>query len=131
MTQENEMYAYQPGTCNLGKVETIRRFRLGFIGLGSMVLIAILVEVLHLPRPFRFVLFMPAFYAFSGFLQGYKRFCYVYGFKGVMSLTGRKKFQHVTEDSYLKKDRQTAIAILSATILCSITITAIYFFLPF
>jgi len=131
MIQENERYAYQPGTCNLGKVETGRRFRLGFIGLGSMMLIGILVEGLHLPRPYRLILFIPAFYAFSGFFQGYKRFCYVYGFKGVMSLTGRKKFQNVTDDLYLKKDRKTAQVILSLTIVCSVIITAIYFFLPF
>jgi len=113
-------------SCNIGLVEIRRRYRNGFIGLGLMVTYIFFVEWFELPAAFRFGLFIPAFYAVSGFLQALKRFCYVYGWKGLASLTGRRKFTRITEAEQLKQDRTFAISLVMKIIFYSLLITAFY-----
>jgi hypothetical protein len=126
MIPETKEYSYLPGTCNLGKQETNRRFRIGYIGLGLMIILIICIEFFHLPSFIKIFLFIPAFYSVSGFIQAFNKFCYIYGLKGLASLTGRKKFQVVSDEAYAKADRKKAFAIIAITALSSLVITVFY-----
>lgn len=129
MIPEVKEYTYTPGKCNIGKQEIKRRFRIGYIGLGLMIILILCIELLHLPSFVRFFLFIPAFYAVSGFVQAFNKFCYVYGLKGVASLMGRRKFQNVADEVYAKEDRKKAFTIIVITTIVSATITILYFLL--
>ncbi len=122
-------YQYKPGTCNLGKQEINRRFRIGFIGLGLMIILILSVEFFHLPSFIKIFLFIPAFYGVSGFIQAFNKFCYIYGLKGIASLTGRKKFQNVSDEAFVKADRKKAFTIITITSLISVVITIVYILL--
>ena len=122
---------YIPGSCNIGPEEIKRRFRVGYTGLVLMVLLILCIKWLHLPHTVRLLLFLPAFYMLSGFLQAFGKFCYIYGWKGISSLTGRRKFRNITDETYLKQDRNRAIKFMMLVTLSSILLTAIYYLLPF
>ncbi|SRR5258706_8067939 len=130
MNKEVVETRYIPGSCNIGPVEIRRRFKIGFTGLGLMVLYIFLVEWLDFPHLFRLGLFLPAFYMVSGFIQAFGKFCYVYGWKGVASLSGRRKLKNITEQDSVKKDKNRAITFIILVVFSSVTITVIYFLLP-
>ncbi|MEP6793054.1 MAG: hypothetical protein ABJB16_01920 [Saprospiraceae bacterium] len=129
MIPETKEYTYQPGTCNLGKQEINRRFRIGFIGLGLMIILMLSITFFHLATIYKIFLFIPAFYSVSGFVQAFNKFCYIYGLKGVTSLTGRKKFEHVSDEIFFKADRKKAFAIITITALSSAAMTILYILL--
>ncbi|MGB4849252.1 MAG: hypothetical protein WBP41_15110 [Saprospiraceae bacterium] len=126
MIPETKEYHYKPGTCNLGKQEIDRRFRIGFIGLGLMIILIISIEFFRLPSFYKIFLFLPAFYSVSGFIQAFNKFCYIYGLKGIASLTGRKKFQNISNEAYAKADRKKAFGIIMITTLSSLVLTVFY-----
>jgi hypothetical protein len=127
--EETKDDAYKPGSCNIGKSEVRRRFRIGFTGLALMILLILFIHWFHLPSVARLGLFIPAFYAVSGFIQAFMKFCYIYGWKGIMSLTGRKKFEKVNEPEYVRKDRRKATLLVLIVTCSAMLLTLIYFFL--
>jgi hypothetical protein len=94
-----------------------------------MILFILIAEIFRFPQPWKFLLFAPTFYALSGFLQARQKFCYVYGYKGVFSMTGRRNYSRVKDDQYLQKDRSMAIQIVSRVTVVSSIITLLYYFL--
>ena len=124
---ETDEAEYIPGTCNLGKAETVRRLRIGYTGLIIALIAIFFLEYFDAPRSYRLLIFPPVFYSISGFVQARHRFCYLYGFYGVFSVSGRKQFKRVKEDEALKKDRRTAMKILVMSVVGAVVITGIYF----
>ena len=129
MTPEAKEDHYQPGTCNIGKTEVRRRYKIGFLGLGTMIIMILMIEFFHLPSFLKIFVFIPAFYSISGFIQAFNKFCYVYGLKGVASLVGRKKFQKVSDAENFKADRKKAFNIIAIVTLNSVALTILYFLL--
>lgn len=117
---------YVPGTCNLGKDEIRRRMRVGYSGIVLTVLVFLVLEIFDAPRIYRIFIFPPLFYMISGFIQARHRFCYVYGWKGLFSMTGRKQFHRVSEEESLRKDRNTALKIVAMITFGSLLLTALY-----
>jgi len=130
MQKAIEVYEYLPGTCNLGPEEVRRRYRNGFIGLFLMIGYILFVKWMDLPDSYKLGLFIPAFYSVSGFLQAVKKFCFVYGWKGLSSLSGMRKFQTIKDKDFLKQDRRTALNFVLIVTLFSIFLTAIYYLFP-
>ena len=130
MQKEIEVSEYLPGTCNLGVEEVRRRYRNGFIGLFLMIGYILFVKWMNLPDSYKLWLFIPAFYSASGFLQAAKKFCFVYGWKGLSSLSGMRKFQTIKDKNFLRQDRKTALNFVLIVTLCSMLLTAIYYLLP-
>ncbi len=122
---------YKPGSCNIGSDEIKRRYNVGYSGIALIIVFILFVELLHLPRVYRIGIFIPAFYAFSGFVQGYNKFCFVYGWKGIASFRGRRKFISITDEMNLRRDRKNAIRIVVIVTICSTMLTALYFIFPF
>ncbi len=103
---------YLPGQCNIGEDEILRRIRMGYMGLGISLLLAALFLMFQPARELRLLLFIPLFYTFSGFLQARKRFCYVFGWKGVFSLHGLNTIQKVKQDDARRQDRIQAFRLV-------------------
>ncbi len=118
---------YKPGSCNIGPAEIRRRYRIGFFGTGVTILLALMIIILDLPGYTRWFLFAPIFYGVSGFIQAQHKFCYIYGFKGVFSLAGRKKFSRSKEEADIIKDRQTARKLLLIITVISVILTLLLY----
>ncbi len=119
---------YIPGTCNIGPQEIRRRYAIGYTGIVLVLVIFLLLEWTDAPRQFRLLVFPPLFYTFSGFIQAKRKFCYFYGWRGVFSITGRKQIQSVEGIRNRRKDRLTALALVSLTTLLSFLFTMVYYF---
>ena len=124
--QDNTELKYIPGQCNIGPDEINKRLRLGYIGLGTMILFIIAFEVFQFPDNFKLLLFIPCAYTLSGFLQARQRFCFLYGFFGLFSLTGKR--QKILEASQLHRDRNKALIIILQVLLGSGLATLFYLF---
>lgn len=124
--EEHPRESYVPGTCNLGPDEIRRRMRIGYLGTVMTFLVFLVLEITDAPRGYRVFIFPTLFYALSGFLQARHRFCYVYGWKGLFSMTGRKQFHRVEESESLRKDRRTALKIVLMILFGSVVLTAVY-----
>ena len=124
--EEHPHNSYLAGQCNLGPEEIRRRMNIGWLGTVLTILVILVLEIMDASRPYR-ILVLPAIgVALSGFLQARQKFCYLYGWRGVFSITGRKKFEKVTDNADLKKDRRTAIQIVVMVLVGSILLTAVY-----
>jgi|WetSurMetagenome_2_1015567.scaffolds.fasta_scaffold761645_1 hypothetical protein len=117
---------YIPGTCNLGRDEIRHRMRIGYVGVALTFIVFIVLEIFDSPRPYRILVFPPIFYALSGFIQARHRFCFAYGWLGLLSMTGRKQFHKVSDKENARKDRITALKIVSMVLLGSMMLTAVY-----
>lgn len=101
--------------------------RIGYIGLALMVLFIIGDLVFKFPRIWKLALFAPTVYSLSGFIQARNRFCFLFGFLGIFSFTGKR--HRVGQEQQAGKDRLKAASILAQIILGSIVITGLYYFL--
>lgn len=117
---------YVPGSCNLGEEEIRHRMKIGYIGVVLTIIVFLILEILDSPRLYRIWIFPPVFYALSGFLQARHRFCYAYGWMGLFSMTGRKHLHKVADKENVRKDRRTALKIVSMVTLGSLLLTALY-----
>jgi hypothetical protein len=124
--EEHPHEVYIAGQCNLGTEEIRRRMNIGWLGVVFTVLVILVLEILDASRLYRILVLPTIGVALSGFLQARQRFCYLYGWKGVFSIAGRKKFEKVIDSKELKRDRQTAIAIIIKMLLGSFLLTAMY-----
>lgn len=118
---------YLPGQCNIGPAEIKARMRMGYIGLGLMLLFIILAEVFHFPKSCKLLLFVPSTFALSGFLQAKQKFCFLYGFLGLFSFTGKqnKIYQH----DALRKDRKKAVLLVLQMLSGSAILGGLYYVL--
>ena len=120
---------YLPGDCNIGPVEIQRRRNIGYLGLSWMVICILLLELLKADLAYKLLLFGPSVVAFSGFFQARQKFCFLYGFRGVSSMLGRRKFSTVVDQSALRKDKIRALKLVLQVVLASALVTTIYYFL--
>jgi hypothetical protein len=118
---------YTPGHCNIGPAEIRKRLRIGYTGLAFMVLYMIGVEIFHLPQIWKLGLFAPAAYSFSGFLQGWQRFCFWFGLSGLFSMTGRKA--KISDHASLQKDRKKAWKLIFGIFVLSMLVTLAYYYM--
>lgn len=114
--------------CNIGKSEIRRRYRIGFIGILLSLIVIVAIELTNAQQSWRLIIFIPLFYALSGFIQAWKKFCYVYGIKGLISLAGIKQFQKQQDLQQLRKDRMTSLQIVFVITFGSALLTAAYYY---
>ena len=128
MDEENAQPKYLPGSCNIGEKEIRRRYRIGFIGLFLAILTVALIHLFKANQYWRLIIFIPVFYALSGFIQAMAKFCFVFGFRSVFSFEGRRMLTKVQDSDAKKKDRRKAFLIVVLVTLVSIIATTVYYF---
>ena len=118
---------YIAGKCNIGTAEINRRYRIGFTGLIFTIVFALMICLIKAHPVWRLLIFVPLFYSLSGFIQAWKKFCYVYGFRHVFSLRGKKEFSQVTDPASIRADQWTAVQIVLLVLLTSAVLTYVFF----
>jgi hypothetical protein len=125
--EENE---YIPGVCNIGKREIRRRREGGYAGLVLMLLLLVALELFHVPRGWRFMLFFPAALTAVSFLQSGLKFCVNFGMRGVYNFGKLGKTYRVERQEDLKKDRAKATRMIVIGMVIGAIVSVVYFFLP-
>lgn len=126
-TEETSELKYIPGVCNIGPIEIKRRLRNGYIGLGISLLFISVVMVFGLSQFWKIGLFFPIAFSLAGFLQARKKFCLLYGFFGLFSITGKRNTVHL--DEQYRQDRNMALQLTFQVVIGSICITLLYYYL--
>jgi len=126
------MSEYRPGVCNIGSAEIARRMRAGWIGVGATTILGLVLVLFHVPTVWRLSLFVPAFFAATGLLQGFMHFCAAFGMRGVFNFGPQMgKTEGVGRAEYRRKDRQKALQIIGYSVLIALVVTTAAFFSPF
>lgn len=107
-------------------MEVKRRYRHGWIGLTIAVIGIVVIEWLNCPSVWRWTIMAPVFYSLSGFIQARHRFCYLYGWKGVFSITGRQHFGKSSNENDIRADRRKAWRLIAVIFSLSFAITWLY-----
>jgi hypothetical protein len=74
---------YIPGVCNIGPAETKMRSMVGWGGSVAAVLLAGALLASGAAAPWRLLVFFPAFFGATGFLQAGMHFCAGYGMRAL------------------------------------------------
>jgi len=106
MTTQTE---YVPGVCNIGPAEIRRRQRSGWVGLGLTIVLWAAFWLLHIPAPWRLLLFFPASVSAAGFLQAAFHFCAAFGMRGVFNFGPQVGITDSVEQAeYRRQDQKKA-----------------------
>ncbi len=129
---ENQQYSneYIPGQCNLGIDEINSRKWKSLIGLIVSVLYIIMLYLFHVTNEWRLFLFIPLFYSVICYYQAQRKFCVVFGIKGIFNFEKIGKSTNVTNDLFKLQDRRNAWRIIFISFIFTFIIVAVYFFLP-
>jgi hypothetical protein len=102
---------YVPGVCNIGSAEIARRRRAGHTGVIATIALPAILALLHAPTLLRLLVFFPAAFAASGYLQAWLRFCAGFGWAGVFNFGDLGRTDRVAEDRARARDRAMALRI--------------------
>jgi len=123
---------YVPGVCNIGPAEIARRQRSGWVGAGATIVLWAAFWLLHVPAPWRLLLFFPAALAATGFLQAAMHFCAAFGMRGVFNFGPNiGKTDSVEQAEFRQKDQQKARQIVLYSALIGIVVAIAGFLLVF
>lgn len=101
---------YQPGQCNIGGAEIVKRRRFGWLGLGATIAWVAIVVGFSLPTWALLAAAGPLFGSFLGFLQARNRFCAGFGMSGVYDVADERVT--VTDDTANRIDRQRSLVLI-------------------
>jgi hypothetical protein len=121
---------YIPGVCNIGPAEIRRRMFSGWIGFIATLALAAVLFYYENPPIWRLLLFLPAFQAATGFLQGLYHFCLGFGFKAVFNFGEPGHVDSVTEAEFRKADRKKAQKILVESAIVGAAVALGTYFMP-
>jgi hypothetical protein len=124
------MTEYKPGVCNIGSAEIAKRKHAGWIGAGVTAILGLVIFWLRVPAVWRLSLFVPAFFAATGFLQGFMHFCAGFGMKGVFNFDQVGQTEKIEQEEYRTRDRRKAQQILACSALIGIVVALASFFFP-
>jgi len=116
---------YIPGVCNINPAEIRRRKNIGFMGLGTLVVLgALLFSIKALPIVW-LVVFVPSFIMATGFLQAKYRFCVGYASAG-MQHAGESAAKIENQDAMVQDQRRARQINMQAALIAAIlTVVAI------
>ena len=100
---------YQPGTCNIGPAEIVRRQRAGHVGLAATAVLFAGLAAIKAPPVARFAVALPAAAAASGYLQARFHFCVGFASRGVYNFGAVGPTVSVEDEAARAADRTTGI----------------------
>lgn len=123
------MTGYQPGVCNIGKNEIRKRYGLAVVAFLISALFVFAALLFKLPHWAMLFTIIPLVMGFEGFYQGYFRFCAGFAAAGKYDFTGSGgSAKKVTDLASHRKDLQKAMQIHLYSIISSIIVVAIIYF---
>lgn len=127
MTNDNpDRQTYIPGVCNIGPEERKLRRKSGIVSAIATLVLAVVLVAMHASRPWRLLLFIPAFGTASGFLQDAFHFCAGFGMRGVFNvLNAAGETEDVTTAEFQRQDRGKALQITGLSAAAGALVTAI------
>ena len=104
------MSIYEPGVCNIGKVEIRKRYAFGLIGFILTIILAIVFISLNIYLPWSLLItIIPLVLGFEGIFQGKAKFCAGFAARGIYDFNGSGGGRNkVSSDDDHRKDLKKA-----------------------
>ena len=120
------MNQYVPGVCNIGEVEIAQRRRVGVVGIIATIIAWAILDYFHVAWGWKVLLFFPASFGATGFLQAWMHFCAGFGMKGVSNFSSEAgKTDTVSQAEFRAKDKRKAQAIVGYSVAIGVIVTAV------
>jgi hypothetical protein len=101
----DEQNQYTPGVCNIGRAETLRRRKLGWIS-TAVTIVLLMLLLWAMVNPWLLLLtFFPATMAASGFLQAHYHFCSGFARQGVFNFGQTGATSPIGNEASKQKDQ--------------------------
>ena len=120
---------YIPGVCNIGKVELEKRRQSLYMALIFLAIIVLIPGWFNINHIWRLIVFFPVVAVTVSLMQVYFKFCVSFGLKGVFNFAESGNISKVEEPEYVKKDKEKALAMIGISIIISVIISIIYYYL--
>ncbi|MFQ5833217.1 MAG: hypothetical protein ACE5H4_10975 [Candidatus Thorarchaeota archaeon] len=127
MSEESK---YVPGEKNIGKAELDMRKKMMWGALIVSLVLFVLLVWLRLHPVWRLTLALPVLVTAAGFFEGLYGFCPFFGLKSRYNFEELGKFEVVTDQEAIRKDRAKASKIILYSLAIGLLIGIIAFFLP-
>ena len=121
MTSDN----YVAGSCNIGAQEIHRRYQVANVGIVLYAIHLGVIILLNQTGVVRGLIFIPAFIASIGFMQGRRAFCVAYGFAGIYNLEKLGLRKSVGSDEARKADQRRALVITGQALALALVLTTV------
>lgn len=121
---------YIPGTCNIGNEQLQKRKRFLLKTVSATLLCILFLEVFHLDKTWRMLMFIPFSLTIIGSQQVYFKFCYLFGLKGYYGFGEVGKAKAVTDAENIKRDKAKARKMIVSSVIIGAVLTVVYYFLP-
>lgn len=121
---------YIPGSCNIGKGEIRRRQSVALLGGLLTIAYAAFLIVQNSSHALRLTAFFPAMVFATGWIQARKKFCLAFGFMGTFNFGKLGELSKVATKEEKEMDRNTALNILTQSIILALAITGLIYFWP-
>jgi hypothetical protein len=122
---------YQPGVCNIGPAEIVRRRRAGHVGLLVTVAVFAALVAIGAPPLARLILVLPAAAAASGYLQAWLKFCAGFASRGIFNFGPVGDTQQVVDEDARARDRARANRIGLASLAIGVAVGILASVIPF
>ena len=120
---------YIPGVCNIGASEIRARRASGWGGLTATLILALVLFAFNVAPAWRLLVFFPATFAASGFLQAAQGFCLGFGFKAAFNFGERGSLETVENEEYRLLDRRKARSLLLGSMGLGLAAAALAFWI--
>ena len=116
---------YQPGVCNIGGAEVLRRKRVAQIGSILFIAYAIFAFYTDVQSSSAVFSFIPAMLAAVGFIQSRRKFCFAFGLLGTFNFVELGKLSKVASPADIAADRKVALIIIGQSFLIALAATSL------
>ena len=124
----SDTYIY--GSCNIGKGEIRRRQSVALLGGILTVAYGAYLISQNASHALRLTTFIPALVFSTGWIQARKKFCLAFGFMGTFNFGKLGELSKVATKEEKEIDRNTALNILTQSIILALAITGLIYFWP-
>lgn len=117
---------YTSGVCNINPRETANRRRIGYTAVVIFIIVLMVLVAISAPRLVRIILFLPAVFAASGFLQAKNKFCVGYAGAGMQNADGNDMVgKKITDSMAARQDKARALSINLQSLACAVVATVL------
>jgi len=119
---------YEPGVCNIDLRGRALRRRIGLRAAAGAAALWALFIILNASPAWRLLVFVPAMWSATAFLEVSARFCVAFGALGLVDIGGLRRARSLPGDSSRGKDRRQALKITAQGAAIGAAVAALAYF---
>ena len=121
---------YRPGACNIDGREITRRRTFGVASVAGAIILGAVLVAIDAPTLVRGIVVLPLFAGLVSLEEARRRFCGLFAYLGIRSVTGSDTTERVVDATAKAADRAAARWLVAYCGAIAAAITTVFMFLP-